>query len=263
MAVIEGTSLGSSALAATGAPLRISVESATSVDGQDADVFYLLTGTGTAGGAGGVCPECEHTHTRIIARSAPGYGRNLNLTVALGDSTSNGFPWSYKAPQVARVEAFDGSNLRTDGKAFLIVRGANLGSSPTILYTPATFTDGSTDGSTATAGAVAGATAGGAGGRRSSGNINVRVFFGYEYDVGGVAIGFTGVDASTGLPLGGASMRECADLTPWTREETDTQAVLGPAQWYRSYDYSSSELPQNVDGHPYDKKIHYIFSVAN
>ena len=258
MAVIEGTSLGSSALAATGAPLRISVKSATSVDGQDADVFYLVTGTGTTDGAGGKCPECEHTHTRIIAMSAPGYGRHLNLTVALGDSISNGFPWSYKAPQVTRVEAFDGSNLRTDGKASLIVRGANLGSSPTVLYTPPTPSDGSTAAAGATAGtttagtAAAGTAAGGTVVRRSSGNVNVRVFFGYEYDVGGVAIGFTGVDVSTGLPLGGASMRECADLTPWTQDETDAaQAVLGPAQWYRSYDFSSSELPVNVDGLPY------------
>ena len=113
MAVIEGTSLGSTALAQAGAPLRISV-----THGGRSEVYELTTVD---------CADCIHTHTRIVARSASGFGQGLNLTVALGDSVSNALPWSFKAPEVMHVDARTGSSISATGLSEVFIRGRNFG----------------------------------------------------------------------------------------------------------------------------------------
>ena len=203
MAIIEGTSLGSSALAATGAPLRISV----TAGGKDDEVFYLSPGD---------CPECEHTHTRIVARSAKGYGRNLNLTVALGNSVSNPLNWSFKAPKITRVDSAAGGSLVTNGADMVVVRGTNMGRSGNV------------------------------------GTMQVRVFFGVEYDMlTGAPIGFKdpadGTTGGTGL-IEGVQMKECGMPKDGTADKT---TITGSAQWLPSYNYSSVESAVNVDGFPY------------
>ena len=199
MAIIEGTSLGSSALASTGAPLRISVTAGGTGD----EVFYLSPGD---------CPECEHTHTRIVARSALGYGKNLNLTVALGDSVSNPVSWSFKSPKIIRVDSAAGGSLVTNGVDSVVVRGSNMGKSGEV------------------------------------GDMKVRVFFGVEYDMlTGAPIGFKNLAAGTGL-IEGVQMKECGMPEAGAADNTK---ITGSAQWLPSYNYSSVESPVNVDGFPY------------
>jgi hypothetical protein len=213
MAVIEGTSLGSSALAATGAPLRISV----TAGGKDDEVFYLSPGD---------CPECEHTHTRIVARSAKGYGRNLNLTVALGNSVSNPVNWSFKAPKITRVDSAAGGSLVTNGADMVVVRGSNMGRSGNV------------------------------------GTMKVRVFFGVEYDMlTGAPIGFKDPAGAGGTGLTeGAQMKECGMPKDGTEGlitlkddgmDAGKATITGSAQWLPSYNYSSVESAINVDGFPY------------
>jgi hypothetical protein len=199
MAIIEGTSLGSSALASTGAPLRISV----TAGGKGDEVFYLSPGD---------CPECEHTHTRIVARSALGYGKNLNLTVALGDSVSNPVSWSFKSPKIIRVDSAVGGSLVTNGVDSVVVRGSNMGKSG------------------------------------EAGDMKVRVFFGVEYDMlTGAPIGFKNLAAGTGL-IEGVQMKECGMPKAGAADKTK---ITGSAQWLPAYNYSSVESPVNVDGFPY------------
>ena len=215
MAIIEGTSLGSYALAQSEAPLRVAV----SRPDQKED-FPLPTSKA------GKCAECIHTHTRIIARSAWGYGRNLNLTVALGASVSNPFPWSYKAPEIRSINSASSNVISANGAGEIVLRGRNFGKT----------TDPA--------------------------KMVVRVFIGYDYNVRGEAIGYqdnagTLIDLAgqkswtrelvADINMNGRGMKEC--FTMVTDETTgDTNKLR--ARWHSSYNYSIPGA-RNVDGFPY------------
>ena len=217
MAIIEGSSLGSTALALAGAPLRIAVRHA----GRD-ETYFLSTQD---------CPTCVHTHTRIVARAARGLGRDLNLTVELGDSISNPLPWSFKAPEVMVVESNEGGAISAAGNSEVYVRGRNFGAP-------------------------------------SAGGVPVRVFIGVEFsmEARGTPTSIVGFrDARTLEPidlgrkpwlledpdvlanLEGISMKECYTLT---LGENDEIVKKGPAQWHPSYNYTIPKA-RNVDGFPY------------
>ena len=219
MVVIEGSSLGSTALARSGAPLRVAVtRPGAGANGED---FQLDTDNLN-------CEECSHTHNRIVARSAWGYGRSLNITVALGESVSNPLPWSYKAPSITTIASSVGSAISAGGDGGIILRGSNFGRT------------------------------------NAPGKMRVRVFIGFDYDVRGKAVGYrdssskaivdlAGKDASFVHALGnvdlleGISMKECINVVvdELTKEETKS-----PARWHASYNYSVRGA-RNVDGHPY------------
>ena len=219
MVVIEGSSLGSTALARTGAPLRVAVKRLDA--GDDEEDFPLVTDNPS-------CEECTHTHGRIIARSAWGYGRTLNITVALGESVSNPLPWSYKAPSVSSIDPSSGSVISAGGDGGVIIRGRNFGKT----NTPS--------------------------------KMRVRVFVGFEYNLKGNAVGFRDSSSKAVVDLAGkhttfvhipgnvallegVSMKECVntDVDELTKKET-----VYPAAWHASYN-SSVRSARNPDGHPY------------
>jgi hypothetical protein len=217
LALIEGTSLGSYAMAQAGAPLRVAVSRPDQVED------FLLSTAKVAS-----CPECLHTHTRIVARTAWGYGRDLNLTVAFGASKSNPYTWSYKAPEIRSIHSSGSNVINADGAGEIILRGRNFGrtADPTKMV--------------------------------------VRVFIGYDYNVKGEAIGYQGgdgllIDLAAIVGVGGDSkrelfksmqgkgMKECHTL--YTDETTKIESKLA-ARWHPSYNYSIPGA-RNVDGFPY------------
>eukprot|EP00947_MAST-08B_sp_MAST-8B-sp1_P004632 g4632.t1 len=215
MAVIEGTSLGSAALAATGAPLKISVS------GCGPEPFQLTVPLGadcSADQAADVgAPSC-HTHTRVLARGSFGFGRDCTLKLSFGDSVSNGLPWSYKAPTVTAMEASDGSeHPSTDGKSEIVVRGKNMGKT---------------------------------GLQADQSTMPVRVLIGTEFDIQGRYVGDTGMK-ECGYPTIVTPASEDPKTGVKTPAVTSWAAGFTPARWHAAYNYSSVARTRNVDGHPY------------
>ena len=220
MAIIEGTSLGSYALAQAGADLQVLVS------GDDEAPFVLATTKADS------CAECTHTHTRIVALVALGYGRDLDLTVSLGASVSNPYPWNYKPPEITRIEASNNNAISAAGDGEVFLRGRNFGrtSNPAKMI--------------------------------------VRVFIGYEYNFQDEAIGYVdgggntydlaklatnrttawGRDSVSAANMQGRKMKECRG--PVKSEEGDLFVEYAAAQWHPSYDRSIPGA-RNVDGFPY------------
>ena len=216
MAVIEGSSLGSTALALAGAPLRIAVRHA------GRDETYLLSTQN--------CPTCVHTHTRIVARAARGLGKGLNLTVELGDSISNPLPWSFKAPEVMVVESNEGGAISAAGNSEVYVRGRNFGAPsaggvPVRVFIGVEFS------------------------MEARGTPASIVGFRDARTREPIDLGrkpWLLEDPDVLANLEGKSMKECYTLTPG---EGDKMAK-GPAQWHPSYNYTIPKA-RNVDGFPY------------
>ena len=217
LAIIEGTSLGSNALALAGAPLKVGVNH------PNGDMFELITQGDSSNG----CLECVHSHTRIVARSPWGYGKHLNLTVALGDSTSNALEWTFKKPECRVIDSSSNSVISSSGASGIVLRGRNFGKTS------------------------------------HADRMKVRVFIGTDYTMGGQAVGFkytstqTQVDiynatlAATGAwnigTIEGASMKECHTIvTP----DGSTIKQFTNARWHMSYNYTIKGA-RNVDGQPY------------
>ena len=222
MVIIEGTSLGSTALSASGAPLRVALNKA----GQAED-FVLGVGTNAN------CPECSHNHTHIIARSAQGYGRGLKLSVALGESVSNTLSWNFKPPEVRAIDSDGGSIISANTGGSVILRGRNFGHTGNPAQMPVRVFFGYDYN---LQGEPTGYMLSGSGDAGANGGV---------YDL---AAKWPDKVTSDDLKfLVGKGMKECKTTAI---DDISGETKSMPARWQPSYNYTVRGA-RNVDGHPY------------
>jgi hypothetical protein len=222
MVIIEGTSLGSTALSASGAPLRVALNKA----GQAED---FVLGVGTSAN----CPECSHNHTHIIARSAQGYGRGLKLSVALGESVSNTLSWNFKPPEVRAIDSDGGSIISANTGGSVILRGRNFGHTGNPAQMPVRVFFGYDYN---LQGEPTGYMLSGSGDAGANGGV---------YDL---AAKWPDKVTSDDLKfLVGKGMKECKTTVI---DDISGETKSMPARWQPSYNYTVRGA-RNVDGHPY------------